>query len=194
MKDNTNALLVREIEAVLFASGEPVSITRLAQACQVTEKAALAALETLAAEYEQAKRAICIQPLGDSWQMMTLPAYDKVVRQAMETKKSVPLSVAAMEVLTIVAYNQPVSKSFVEHVRGVDSSSVVNSLVEKELLMEVGRLDVPGKPIAYGTTTHFLRCFGLSSLDDLPPLTTLQTPSPEDETPTTDDKTETTAP
>ncbi|MFR3812212.1 MAG: SMC-Scp complex subunit ScpB [Ruminococcus callidus] len=75
-----------------------------------------------------------------------------------------------MEVLTIVAYNQPVSKGFVEHVRGVDSSSVVNTLVEKELLMEAGRLDVPGKPIAYATTPHFLRCFGLQSLEELPPL------------------------
>ncbi|MDE5577553.1 MAG: SMC-Scp complex subunit ScpB, partial [Oscillospiraceae bacterium] len=76
----------------------------------------------------------------------------------------------AMEVLTIIAYNQPVTKGFVEHVRGIDSSSVVNSLVEKNLLEEAGRLDVPGKPIAYKTTPAFLRCFQLSSLDDLPAL------------------------
>ncbi|MFA5659511.1 MAG: SMC-Scp complex subunit ScpB, partial [Oscillospiraceae bacterium] len=75
-----------------------------------------------------------------------------------------------MEVLTIVAYNQPVTKSFVEHIRGIDSSSVVNSLVEKELLEEAGRLDIPGKPIAYRTTNAFLRCFRLSSLAELPPL------------------------
>ena len=93
-----------------------------------------------------------MQQLGDSWQMCTHTAYAAVIERAMETKKAAPLSAAAMEVLTIVAYNQPVSKGFVEHVRGVDSSSVVNTLVEKELLMEAGRLDVPGKPIAYATT------------------------------------------
>ena len=89
-------------------------------------------------------------------------------------------------VLTIVAYNQPVSKSFVEHVRGVDSSSVVNTLVEKELLTEAGRLDVPGKPVAYATTPHFLRCFGLQSLDELPPLPVSAVPQemvPESEEP-----------
>ena len=102
--------------------------------------------------------------------MCTHPAYATVIQRAVETKKAAPLSAAAMEVLTIVAYNQPVSKSFVEHVRGVDSSSVVNTLVEKELLTEAGRLDVPGKPVAYATTPHFLRCFGLQSLDELPPL------------------------
>ncbi len=92
----------------------------------------------------------------------------------MENKKSAPLSNAAMEVLTIVAYNQPVTKSFIEHVRGVDSSSVVNTLVDRELLEEAGRLDIPGKPIAYKTTSNFLRCFELTSLGDLPPLPILQ--------------------
>jgi len=96
-----------------------------------------------------------LQQLGDSWQMCTHPAYATVIQRAVETKKAAPLSAAAMEVLTIVAYNQPVSKSFVEHVRGVDSSSVVNTLVEKELLTEAGRLDVPGKPVAYATTPPF---------------------------------------
>ena len=86
----------------------------------------------------------------------------------METKKAAPLSPAAMEVLTIIAYNQPVTKGFVEHIRGIDSSSVVNSLVEKNLLEEAGRLDVPGRPIAYRTTSTFLRCFQLGSIDDLP--------------------------
>ena len=92
------------------------------------------------------------------------------VKLAAETKKNAPLTPAAMEVLTIIAYNQPVTKSFVEHIRGTDSSSVVNSLVEKGLLEEAGRLDVPGRPIAYRTTPVFLRCFGFESLDDLPPL------------------------
>jgi segregation and condensation protein B len=86
-----------------------------------------------------------------------------------------------MEVLTIVAYNQPVTKSFVEHVRGIDSSSVVNTLVERELLEEAGRLDVPGRPIAYRTTDNFLRCFSLTSLGDLPPLPILQPAAPKED-------------
>ena len=150
MERNTRSPLCLMLEAVLFASGEPVPVSRLAQACEVSESAVQTALQQLAAWYEKQKSAICVR--------------------AVETKKAAPLSAAAMEVLTIVAYNQPVSKSFVEHVRGVDSSSVVNTLVEKELLTEAGRLDVPGKPVAYATTPHFLRCFGLQSLDELPPL------------------------
>ncbi|MFR9194499.1 MAG: SMC-Scp complex subunit ScpB [Ruminococcus sp.] len=132
------------------------------------ESTVLTAPKQLSAWYESKECAR--QQLGDSWQMCTHTAYAAVIERAMETKKAAPLSAAAMEVLTIVAYNQPVSKGFVEHVRGVDSSSVVNTLVEKELLMEAGRLDVPGKPIAYATTPHFLRCFGLQSLEELPPL------------------------
>ena len=170
MERNTRSPLCLMLEAVLFASGEPVPVSRLAQACEVSESAVQTALQQLAAWYEKQKSAICVQQLGDSWQMCTHPAYATVIQRAVETKKAAPLSAAAMEVLTIVAYNQPVSKSFVEHVRGVDSSSVVNTLVEKELLTEAGRLDVPGKPVACATTPHFLRCFGLQSLDELPPL------------------------
>ena len=170
MERNTRSPLCLMLEAVLFASGEPVPVSRLAQACEVSESAVQTALQQLAAWYEKQKSAICVQQLGDSWQMCTHPAYATVIQRAVETKKAAPLSAAAMEVLTIVAYNQPVSKSFVEHVRGVDSSSVVNTLVEKELLTEAGRLDVPGKPVAYATTPHFLRGFGLQSLDELPPL------------------------
>ena len=157
MERNTRSPLCLMLEAVLFASGEPVPVSRLAQACEVSESAVQTALQQLAAWYEKQKSAICVQQLGDSWQMCTHPAYATVIQRAVETKKAAPLSAAAMEVLTIVAYNQPVSKSFVEHVRGVDSSSVVNTLVEKELLTEAGRLDVPGKPVAYATTPHFLR-------------------------------------
>ncbi len=170
MERNTRTPLCLMVEAVLFASGEPITVSRLAQACESPESAVLTALKQLSAWYDKQKSALCVQQLGDSWQMCTHPAYATVIQRAIETKKATPLSAAAMEVLTIVAYNQPVSKSFVEHVRGVDSSSVVNTLVEKELLTEAGRLDVPGKPIAYVTTPHFLRCFGLQSLDELPPL------------------------
>lgn len=170
MEGNTRSPLCITLEAVLFASGEPVTVTRLAQACEASESAVTAALKQLALWYDEQNSAICVQQLGDAWQMCTRPEFAPAIQRAVETKKQAPLSAAAMEVLTIVAYNQPVSKGFVEHVRGVDSSSVVNTLVEKELLMEAGRLEVPGRPIAYATTPHFLRCFGLNSLEELPPL------------------------
>ena len=102
--------------------------------------------------------------------MCTRKKYAEYVKTAMESKKQTPLSQAAMEALTVVAYNQPVTKGFVESVRGIDSSSVINTLVDKGLLEEDSRLDVPGHPVAYRTTDTFLRSFGLSSLDDLPPL------------------------
>lgn len=94
----------------------------------------------------------------------------RVIRQALEVKNNTPLSQAALEVLAIIAYNQPVTKSFIEQIRGVDSSSVVNALVAKELVQEMGRLEIPGRPISYGTTEHFLRCFGMKSIETLPKL------------------------
>lgn len=169
MERNTRSPLCLMLEAVLFASGEPVPVSRLAQACEVSESAVQTALQQLAAWYEKQKvRSAC-----SSWGQLAdvhPPCLCDCDPAGSGNQKAAPLSAAAMEVLTIVAYNQPVSKSFVEHVRGVDSSSVVNTLVEKELLTEAGRLDVPGKPVAYATTPHFLRCFGLQSLDELPPL------------------------
>ena len=99
------------------------------------------------------------------------------IREALGIRRGGNLSASSMEVLTVVAYNQPVTKGFIEHVRGIDSSSVVNTLVERELLEEAGRLEVPGKPVAYRTTENFLRCFELTSLGDLPPLPILQRPS-----------------
>lgn len=172
MEGKAGDSLCAAVEAILFASGEPITVLRIAQACETEPAAIQTALEQLAEAYAARKSAVCIRQLGECWQMCTQPEYAQVIQKAVETKKAAPLSTAAMETLTIVAYNQPVSKGFVEHIRGVDSGSVVNTLVEKELLTEVGRLDVPGHPIAYGTTPHFLRCFGLRSLDDLPSLPT----------------------
>jgi segregation and condensation protein B len=120
--------------------------------------------------YEDCGSGICIKKLDSSFQMCTREEFAPQVRAALETKRTAPLSNAAMEALTIIAYNQPVSKGFVENVRGIDSSSVINNLVEKGLVEEAGRLDVPGKPIVYRTTAVFLRSFGLSSVADLPPL------------------------
>lgn len=158
------------IEAVLFASGEPVEVNRISQSCGVDMGVVPSMIQLLNERYEDCGSGICIINLDGSYQMCTREKFAPQIREALETKKNTPLSNAAMEVLTIIAYNQPVSKSFVENVRGIDSSSVVNNLVEKALIEEAGRLDIPGKPIVYRTTPNFLRCFGLASILELPPL------------------------
>ena len=156
------------VEAILFASGDPIEKSRLAQASGIEEETIEKIINMLNDRYEENESALMIIKLSDSYQLCVREKFIDYIRAAMETRKAAPLSPAAMEVLTIIAYNQPVTKGFVEHIRGTDSSSVVNSLVEKNLLEEAGRLDVPGRPIAYKTTAAFLRSFQLSSLDDLP--------------------------
>lgn len=158
------------IEAILFASGEPIEIYRLSEASGVDAGTLPSLIRLLNERYEDCGSGICIKKLDSSFQMCTREEFAPQVRAALETKRTAPLSNAAMEALTIIAYNQPVSKGFVENVRGIDSSSVINNLVEKGLVEEAGRLDVPGKPIVYRTTAVFLRSFGLSSVADLPPL------------------------
>ena len=158
------------IEAILFASGEPIEIYRLSEASGVDAGTLPSMIRLLNERYEDCGSGICIKKLESSFQMCTREEFAPQVRAALETKRTAPLSNAAMEALTIIAYNQPVSKGFVENVRGIDSSSVINNLVEKGLVEEAGRLDVPGKPIVYRTTAVFLRSFGLSSVADLPPL------------------------
>lgn len=160
----------KNIEAIFFASGEPISLDAITTALEINIEEALLIISELNDRYEQTGSALIIKELGDCYQMMTRTECADAVKTALEVKKSTPLSNAAMEVLAVAAYNQPITKSFVESVRGVDSSSVVNTLVEKGLLEEAGRLEVPGRPIAYKTTANFLRCFDLSTLADLPPL------------------------
>lgn len=157
------------IEAVLFASGEPIEAEKLCDALDIGISEVTAALEALAQKYARGG-GIELLKLNNAYQLATKKELADHVKSVLEIKRSTALSPAAMEALTVVAYNQPVTKGFVESVRGVDSSGVVNSLVEKGLLCEAGRLDLPGRPIAYKTTDNFLRSFGLSSLTDLPEL------------------------
>ncbi len=161
---------VSVIEAILFAHGEPIEAEKLSVAAGIESETLAKLIQLLLDRYESTGSALTVLKLGSCYQLAAKADYIEYIRAAMESKKNTPLSPAAMEVLTIIAYNQPVTKGFVEHIRGVDSSSVVNSLVEKNLLEEAGRLDVPGKPIAYKTTPAFLRCFQLTSLDDMPAL------------------------
>ncbi len=157
------------VEAVLFASGEPIELEKLAAACEIEPETALRLVERLNDRYDEQKSAFTIGKLGESFQMMTRPEFSRYIKTALENKRQTPLTPAAMEVLAIVAYNQPVTRGFIDTVRGVDSSGVVKSLTDRGLLEEHGRLkDVPGRPIAYRTTDAFLRCFGFSSLEDMP--------------------------
>ena len=164
------------IEAILFASGSSVEPSRIATALEITEKEAKKQLEKLKNEYEKADRGITIIRLKDSYQMVSVKEYAPEIRKVMDLRRNTPLSQAALEVLAVIAYNQPVTKSFVEQIRGVDCSGVIGSLTAKDLIEEKGRLELPGRPLIYGTTENFLRCFNISSIEELPPL-------PEDDKP-----------
>lgn len=161
---------IAALEAMLFAAGEPVEADKAARALEIENDEAIALFEKLKSEYESRNGGIRVLKLGDTYQMCSAKEYVTYIRALLELKKNTPLSQAALEVLAIVAYNQPVTKAFIEQVRGVDCSGVLRSLNEKELIEERGRLDLPGKPLLYGTTNNFLRCFTLQSLDDLPEL------------------------
>lgn len=158
------------LEAILFACGEPLEIERLAEGLQIEK----AAVRQQLLEYQQSlnssERGIELRFLDDKVQLCSKAQYEQLIVSVAAMKKNAPLSNAAMEVLAIVAYNQPVTKSFIEQVRGVESGQVVNNLVEKGLVEEAGRLNVPGRPLTYRTTANFLRCFGLTNLGDLPNL------------------------
>ncbi len=158
------------IEAILFASGEPVALKRIAAAVEISEDQAARLLDTLTDRLDESGSALCVVRMEDEYQLCARTQFAGVIRRALEIKKNIPLSQAAMEVLAVIAYNQPVTKAFVEQVRSVDCSGVIGSLCSKGLIEEKGRLELPGRPLLYGTTEHFLRCFMMKSLNDLPPL------------------------
>ena len=162
--------MVSALEAVLFAGGEPVSSARLCEVFEIDDETLLKLLKMLSNKLEDNNSGIRLLTLGDSYQLASRTEYAEYVRRAFEMRRKTPLSQAALEVLAVIAYNQPCTRSFVEQVRGVDCSGVVSTLVEKELIEERGRLELPGRPLLYGTTSTFLRSFSLSSLDKLPEL------------------------
>lgn len=158
------------VEAMLFAHAEPVMAQRLAAVLGAEEEVVARLLFSLRDEYEAEERGLVLLQLEDRWQLATKPAYGAYIKEILDTRRNAPLSPAAMEALAVIAYNQPVSRSFIEQVRGVDSASPVQTLLQKGLIEEAGRLDLPGRPIAFATTDVFLRTFGLASLAELPPL------------------------
>ena len=158
------------VEAMLFAHAEPVSAARLAQALEIETPVVERLLLSLRDDYDPDERGLCLLQLEDRWQLATKTRYGAQVKRILDTRRNTPLSQAALEVLAVIAYNQPVSRSFIEQVRGVDCGAVVQGLAAKNLIEEKGRLELPGRPLLYGTTADFLRCFGVSSLSELPPL------------------------
>ncbi|MBQ8768388.1 MAG: SMC-Scp complex subunit ScpB [Oscillospiraceae bacterium] len=171
--------LQRAIEAILFAAGERVEASRLAMALETDVKEIIAAADALADEMAFARRGIRILKLEKGYQMVSSGEMADFVTKALETRKPPKLSSSQLETLTIVAYYQPATKAMVEQIRGVDSSYSVGALLDKKLIEEAGRLNVPGRPILYRTTPNFLRTFGISTLEELPPIEKVSFGEPE---------------
>ena len=162
--------LISAFEAVLYASGEPMSIERFSQVFEIAPEKVVSIMEKLAEKMKKNGSGLELLRLENTYQLSTKGEFAEYIKKAFDMRRRTPLSSAALEVLAVIAYNQPVTKSFIEQVRGVDCSGVVTTLVEKGLIEERGRLELPGKPLLYGTTKNFLRCFGFADLTELPPL------------------------
>ena len=166
----TMSELTSAFEAVLFSGGEPQSIDRFSQVFDITPEKVVKVMEALEKRLNEQKSGLELLRLDNTYQLATKAEYADYIKKMFDIRRRTPLSPAALEVLAVEAYNQPVTKSFNAQVRGVDSSGVVTTLVEKGLIEERGRLELPGKPLLYGTTKNFLRCFGINDLSELPPL------------------------
>lgn len=162
--------LLPALEAVLFAGGEPISAARLVKVFDIEPDELADLCDALSDKLNNSNSGLKLLSLDGAYQLATREDYEQYIKEAFDLRRRTPLSQAAFEVLSVIAYNQPVTKAFIEQVRGVDCSGVVATLVEKDLIEECGRLELPGRPLLYGTTKNFLRCFSLSSLSDLPPL------------------------
>ena len=160
--------LQRGIEAILFASGEPVEVDRLAEALEADRKDVQKVADEMVSAWAFERRGIRVIKLDKAYQMVSSGEMSDYVAKALETRKPPKLSASQLEALTIVAYYQPATKAMVEQIRGVDSSYSISALLNKKLIEESGRLNVPGRPSVYRTTPAFLRTFGLTSLEELP--------------------------
>ena len=156
------------IEGILFASGEPVHVDRICVAMDMDRPTVEQVLQKLMDYYAYERRGIRLLHIEDSWQLCSAPDYADIIRRTFEIRKPAKLSQPALEVLTIIAYYQPTTRAYVDQIRGVDSSYTVGLLLDRHLIEECGRLQVPGRPRLYRTTQAFLRAFHLRSLDDLP--------------------------
>jgi len=156
------------VEAILFASGEPVQVERICVALDMDRPTVERVLQKLMDYYAYERRGIRLLHIEDAWQLCSAPDCADAIRRAFEIRKPAKLSQPALEVLTIVAYYQPTTRAYVDQIRGVDSAYTMGLLLERKLIEECGRLQVPGRPHLYRTTKQFLRAFHLTSLEDLP--------------------------
>lgn len=183
--------IVSAIEAILFAAGHPVTYEKLSTVLGISSYDVMRILRTMEPTYndESSERGILLLMLEDSCQLCTKEKYAPLIKEALGIRRGGNLSASSLEVLAIIAYNQPCTRSYVDMVRGVDSGYSVTSLQEKGLIEQRGRLDVPGRPILYGTTDDFLRVFGINSVDELPAVAANQNKenAPEQETISTDE-------
>ena len=164
------AELSSALEAILFASGESIPVARLSLVLGTEESEILRCAEELAAEYEQSGRGMRVLLLGDRLQMCSAPEYAQYITKALEQRKPAQLSQSALETLAVVAYFQPVTRAYIDQVRGVDSSYTVSTLLDRGLIAVGGKLEAPGRPALLVTTDAFLRTMGVRSLDELPKL------------------------
>lgn len=174
MADMDRKELESALEAILFASGEPVQVDRICVALDIDRPTVEQLLQKLMDYYAYERRGIRLLKIDDSWQLCSSPDYAETIRKAFEIRKPAKLSQPALEVLTIIAYYQPTTRAYVDQIRGVDSSYTVGLLLDRHLIEECGRLQVPGRPRLYRTTKAFLRAFHLKSLDDLPEIPGLE--------------------
>ena len=162
------------VEGILFASGEPVAVDRICVALDMDRPTVELVLQRLQDYYSYERRGIRLLKMEDSYQLCSAPEYGDQIRKAFEIRKPAKLSQPALEVLTIIAYYQPTTRAYVDQIRGVDSSYTVGLLLDRHLIEECGRLQVPGRPRLYRTTQSFLRAFHLNSLEDLPQMPGLE--------------------
>ena len=168
MADMDKKEMEAAVESILFASGEPVNIERICVALAIDRPTAERILQGLMDYYAYERRGMRLLKIEDCWQLCSAPDYAEAIRRAFEIRKPAKLSQPALEVLTIIAYYQPVTRAYVDQIRGVDSSYTMSLLIDRGMIEECGRLQVPGRPRQYRTTKQFLRSFHLSSLDELP--------------------------
>ena len=166
--------LKRALEGVLFAAGEPVTAQRLCLGLETDRTTLDQAARELAEEYEREKRGVRLLRLEHSYQLCSAPEQAAIIRRTLESRKPPKLSQPALEVLAVVAYFQPVTRAYIDQIRGVDSAYTVGLLLDRHLIEECGRLQVPGRPRLYRTTKAFLRAFHLNSVDDLPEIPGLE--------------------
>ncbi len=164
--------MIAMAEAILFAAAEPLEYTKIAAVMGLDDDTMLSILDELTKKLDSDDSGVCLVRMDTKYQLCSKKEFVEPIRSILDLKRNSPLSQAAFEVLAIIAYNQPITKPYIEQIRGVDCSGVVNTLCQRELVEEKGRLDVPGRPVLYGTTANFLRCFSMSSLDELPELPT----------------------